>query len=133
MAPPVVALLPRRRPPGHLRGGGGVASPSPRRAPLAAARSWSFWTRVARIYGSYKAAQLHAALLRAQARPFSLHERPCASHRRSPLAPQGADAATVSARVWAPQHERAGKAMHELAVTLRYAHVNSLAVRCSAR
>jgi hypothetical protein len=88
MAPHAVALLPRRRPPGagrHLRGGHSAASALP--APssprvLAAARSFSFWTRVARIYGSYKVAQAHARLLRAQARaPAEPFVRRCALRR----------------------------------------------------
>jgi hypothetical protein len=71
MAPhAVVALLPRRRPPDaarFLRGGAADAARLPP-PPLAAARSFAFWTRVARIYSSYKLAQLRAGLMRAQAR-----------------------------------------------------------------
>ena len=71
MAPAVVALLPRRRPPcvraRHLRGGGAAADDAPA-LPLAAARSLAFWSRASRIYASYKLAQLRAGVLRAQAR-----------------------------------------------------------------
>ena len=132
MAPHAVALLPRRRPPGvgrHLRGGhSAVAWPAPSSPRvLAAARSFSFWTRVARIYGSYKVAQLHARLLRAQARARTLSPvppscaAPCAHALTRSRDAQGVDVAAVRERVWLPQHERAGKAMHELAVTLRCA------------
>lgn len=60
-------------------------------------RSAEFWSRAAIIYGSFKAAQARAGLLRAT----------------------GADAGTVKAAVWDGQHAWAGEQMKQLCLDLR--------------
>ena len=75
-----------------------VADPPARPTAASLARAASFWQRASSIYLSYKATQLSAAAARTVGGMSSEDER--------------------KAKIWLPQHERAGAAMFDLASSL---------------
>lgn len=74
-----------------------VAEPPPRPTAASLARAASFWQRASSIYLSYKVTQVTAATVRVAG---------------------GMSEDAAKERLWLPQHERAGKAMFDLASSL---------------